>query len=62
VADGRAPGQHVLVTGSARMETFRQSGESLAGRYVALRLHPISVREWCAERGGSPGEALEPEH
>ena len=33
VVDGRAPGQQLLVTGSARMDTFRQSGESLAGRY-----------------------------
>ncbi len=32
--DGRAEGQAVLVTGSAHMDTFRQGGESLAGRYV----------------------------
>ena len=30
--DGRSKGQAMLVTGSARMETFRQGGESLAGR------------------------------
>lgn len=59
VADARPPGQRVLVTGSARMETFRQSGESLAGRYIALRLHPISVREWCGAMGGRPADALE---
>ncbi len=59
VADGRAAGQRVLVTGSARMETFRQSGESLAGRYVSLRLHPFSVREWCTQLGGAPSDALE---
>ena len=35
----------LLVTGSARMETFRQSGESLAGRYLNFRLHPFSVSE-----------------
>ena len=58
VADARPPGQGVLVTGSARMETFRQGGESLAGRYFALRLHPISVREWCAQQGGTPDAAL----
>ena len=40
VVDGRAPGQALLVTGSARMDTFRQSGESLAGRYFAYQLHP----------------------
>ena len=47
VIDGKTPGQHILVTGSARMETFRQAGESLAGRFRAWRLHPVSVREWC---------------
>jgi predicted AAA+ superfamily ATPase len=55
-----APGSRraLLVTGSARMETFRQSGESLAGRYLALRLHPISVREWCASTGCTGDAAL----
>jgi len=59
VVDGRSPGQALLVTGSARMETWRQSGDSLAGRYLAFRLHPISVREWCEERGGTPSAALD---
>ena len=49
VVDGKPETQRILVTGSARMETFRQSGPSLAGRFHALRLHPISVREWCAQ-------------
>jgi uncharacterized protein len=55
-----AKGSHraLLVTGSARMETFRQSGASLAGRYLALRLHPISVREWCAATSCAPDAAL----
>ena len=47
VVDGKPDGQQILVTGSARMDTFRQSGESLAGRFLCWRLHPISVREWC---------------
>jgi predicted AAA+ superfamily ATPase len=59
VVDGKPAGQALLVTGSARMETFRQTGESLAGRYFALRLHPISVREWCDAQGGSPDAALD---
>ena len=59
VFDGRADGQALLVTGSARLDTFRQSGESLAGRYFALRLHPISVREWCLTSGATPDEALD---
>lgn len=59
VVDGRMPGQALLVTGSARMETWRQSGDSLAGRYLSFRLHPISVREWCEQQGGTPDAALE---
>jgi len=58
VADGRAPGQQLLVTGSARMDTFRQSGESLAGRYFKLRLHPLSVREWSEQMQTTPQAAL----
>ena len=59
VWDGRAEGQAVLVTGSARMDTFRQSGESLAGRYFTLRLHPVSVREWCRASAAKPEDALD---
>lgn len=57
--DGRSAGQTILVTGSARMETFRQGGESLAGRYFAWRLHPFSVRECVTTLGMKPGEALD---
>ena len=56
--DGRGPGQAMLVTGSARMDTFRQGGESLAGRYFNWRLHPFSVRELVEKQGISPAEAL----
>lgn len=57
--DGRPEGQAILVTGSARLDTFRQSGESLAGRYFMLRLHPVSVREWCHATGATPDAALD---
>ena len=56
--DGRSKGQALLVTGSARMDTFGQGGESLAGRYHAWRLHPFSVRELMATHGVSAGQAL----
>ena len=56
--DGRTKGQAMLVTGSARMETFRQGGESLAGRYYTWRLHPFSVRELMATQGVSAAQAL----
>jgi uncharacterized protein len=42
----------ILVTGSARLETFRQSGDSLAGRYYHHRLLPISPAE--AAQAGEP--------
>lgn len=43
--DGRAQGQKILVTGSARLEAYRYSGDSLQGRYHLLRLHPLSAAE-----------------
>jgi predicted AAA+ superfamily ATPase len=46
--DGRRQGQRILVTGSARLDWYRYSGDSLQGRYHLLRLHPFS----CAELGG----------
>ena len=58
VYDGKPAGQQLLVTGSARMDTFRQGSESLAGRFFGLRLHPVSVREWCEQTGATPDAAL----
>ncbi|MBI5744543.1 MAG: ATP-binding protein [Elusimicrobia bacterium] len=43
--DTRPHGQAILVTGSARLDTFRQTGDSLAGRYHLHRLNPLSVKE-----------------
>jgi len=54
--DTRRDRQSILVTGSARLETFRQAGESLAGRYFHFRLNPISVRELKGKE--KPYEAL----
>lgn len=45
VFDTRSKNQAILLTGSARLDTYRQSGESLAGRYFPIRLNPISIRE-----------------
>jgi len=36
---------HFLVTGSARLDVYRKSGDSLLGRYRNYRLHPLSVTE-----------------
>lgn len=45
VYDTRPVPQAILVTSSSRLDTFRQTGESLAGRYYHMRLHPLSVKE-----------------
>ncbi len=45
VYDTRPEHQSFLITGSARLDTFRQSGDSLAGRYFHYRLNPISLKE-----------------
>lgn len=54
VFDGRPNDQAILVTGSARMDTFRYTGDSMAGRFFAYRLHPFSVKEWCDATGAEP--------
>ncbi len=38
----------LLVTGSARMDTYRKAGDSLAGRHFAYRLHPFDIKEICS--------------
>jgi hypothetical protein len=43
--DTRQSNRTFLLTGSSRLDTFRQTGESLAGRYFHHRLFPFSVRE-----------------
>ncbi len=49
VYDGKPATQALLVTGSARMDTFRQAGESLAGRYFSHCLFPFSVKELVSQ-------------
>jgi predicted AAA+ superfamily ATPase len=40
----------ILVTGSARLDTFRQAGDSLAGRYFHYRLGPLTIKEACQNK------------
>ncbi len=35
----------IMITGSARLDMLRKSGDSLQGRYHHLRLHPLSIKE-----------------
>ena len=45
VFDTRPGSMRLLVAGSARLEAFRQTGDSPAGRYFSHRLLPISPAE-----------------
>ncbi|MBP9750104.1 MAG: ATP-binding protein [Candidatus Pacebacteria bacterium] len=45
VYDTKPEGMRMLVTGSARLETYRRMGDSLAGRYFAHHLMPFSLSE-----------------
>jgi len=49
----------LLVTGSARIETYRKGGDSLAGRFFSYRLHPLTVKEICAYLDETPKAALD---
>jgi predicted AAA+ superfamily ATPase len=49
----------LLVTGSARIETARKGGDSLAGRFFSHRLHPLSVKEICQFLNENPKKALD---
>ena len=58
VFDGKPAKQQLPVTGSVRLDTFRQAGESLAGRFFAWQLHLISTREWCTQTAAEPADAV----
>lgn len=49
VWDVEGPRLSLLVTGSARLDTARKTGDSLAGRYFQYRLHPFDIGEVKAE-------------
>lgn len=36
---------HVVVTGSSRLDVYKRGGDSLMGRYLLYRMHPLSVGE-----------------
>lgn len=38
----------ILVTGSAKLDTYRKVGDSLAGRFFQFRLHPLDLKELAA--------------
>lgn len=48
----------LLVTGSARLDAFRKTGDSLAGRHFQFRLHPLDVKEAADNTDLEPDEAF----
>jgi uncharacterized protein len=49
----------LLVTGSARMNQFRKTGDSLAGRHFSYRLHPFDLNELKAKTLTEQNEIFE---
>lgn len=50
----------IIVTGSAKLEAFHKTGDSLAGRHFHIRLHPFDIKESLSSKVGlKPEEALE---
>ncbi|MCP5054563.1 MAG: AAA family ATPase, partial [bacterium] len=49
----------LFVTGSARLDTYRKGGESLAGRFFSYRLHPLTVKEVCSVSDEDPKTVLD---
>jgi len=49
IYDTRGLTPPMLVTGSARLDTARKMGDSLAGRFFQYRLHPLDLKEVQAD-------------
>ncbi|MEN0059968.1 MAG: ATP-binding protein, partial [Bdellovibrio sp.] len=45
---------NIIVTGSARLNVFKKGGDSLLGRYLNFRLHPLSYGELLEEPSQAP--------
>lgn len=51
--------QQILVTGSAKLDTFRKSGDALTGRYFHYRLYPFDYSEALKYSKLKPQEVVE---
>jgi predicted AAA+ superfamily ATPase len=49
----------LLVTGSARLDTYKKGGDSLAGRFFSYRLHPLTVKEIFEYLDEGPKDSLD---
>lgn len=58
LADDEWEKQRIVVTGSARLETFKKTGDSLAGRFFQYRLHPFDLKEICTFDKETPRDVI----
>jgi uncharacterized protein len=49
----------IVVTGSAKLDTYKKVGDSLAGRFFQYRLHPLDVKEATQMLGVSSEDSFE---
>lgn len=50
---------HIIITGSARLDIYKQGSDSLMGRYFPYRMHPLSVAE-CLRTDLPTSEIVQP--
>ncbi|MEA3546629.1 MAG: ATP-binding protein [Thermodesulfobacteriota bacterium] len=55
--DGYHEELHFIITGSARLDMMRKSGDSLAGRYLNFRLNPLTLSELSGLPPTAPPES-----
>ena len=48
----------IIVTGSAKLDTYKKVGDSLAGRYFQFRLHPLDIEECVTELTMEPSDVF----
>lgn len=59
IYDTRGNRPRIIVTGSARFDAFRKVGDSLAGRHLSFRMHPIDIQEGCLYWNDDPRLVME---
>lgn len=51
---------HLILSGSARLDIYQKSGDSLVGRYYLHHLHPLTLAELYSKKISMPENILEP--
>jgi predicted AAA+ superfamily ATPase len=56
ICDDQEKNPRIIVTGSAKLDTVKKVGDSLAGRYLYWKLHPLCLKELKELKASSSGE------